>query len=171
VAPLAVSIGVLLCAPDIEHYRGLSGIDSALFALLATLVWRRRSQHSRRALLLALVPAALFLGKIAYEVIQGGALFLPGEGVPSPVPVAHLTGALCGLCIGLAPTHQHGTTQTSQRDARQLTPGAASYSRRVASSTPGGSSAPSTRPSPFVSQRDTKSSAVTSTPRRPTRSR
>lgn len=88
---LAVSAGVWFALPEIGRYRGLSGIDSALFVLLAA---------SLRSPLGGLALAA-FLGKSAWEVWTGATLFT-AAGSFVPVPLAHLIGGACGLCIGIA---------------------------------------------------------------------
>jgi rhomboid family GlyGly-CTERM serine protease len=86
--PFAVSA----FAPQVSAYRGLSGIDSALFALL--LVQLRRSP-------LAIVCAIGFIAKITFEASTGGAVFASDMGVDViAVPVAHVAGALIGLAAG-----------------------------------------------------------------------
>jgi rhomboid family GlyGly-CTERM serine protease len=90
-ATVAVSAGVWLALPEIVRYRGLSGIDSALFVLLAV---------SLRTPLGALALAA-FLGKSAWEVWTGTPLFT-AAGSFVPVPLAHLIGAAWGLMVGVA---------------------------------------------------------------------
>jgi rhomboid family GlyGly-CTERM serine protease len=88
---LAVSAAVWLALPEIERYRGLSGVDSALFVLLAA---------SLRSPLGGLALAA-FLGKSAWEVWAGSTLFT-AAGSFVPVPLAHLIGGAFGLIIGIA---------------------------------------------------------------------
>lgn len=103
---LAVSAGVWLALPEIERYRGLSGIDSALFVLLAVSLLREtRNPWGGLAL-------AAFLGKSAWEVWTGSTLFI-AAGAFVPVPLAHLVGGAWGVIAGLVgiaglPTHEHG---------------------------------------------------------------
>lgn len=98
---LAVSLP-LLFDPELAFYRGLSGVDSALFALLLVLHGFYRRQTSSRAWGLPLVLLALFLGKSAYEFATGETLFVAPSGTFTPSPEAHLlgaaTGALAGFC-------------------------------------------------------------------------
>ena len=111
---LTVSVGVVLFASDIETYRGLSGIDSALFTFLGVHLWRRNRQRggANFAALLGLLSVALFIGKICFETTSGGSLFTPNSAFVS-VPIAHLVGGLTGLVVGArllefperAPTH------------------------------------------------------------------
>jgi rhomboid family GlyGly-CTERM serine protease len=101
---ICVPIGVLAFAPGIDTYRGLSGIDSALFALLlVTEVCRRPVRQSFLMSAALYVCAAAFFGKIAFETITGAAVFVQdmGPGVVS-VPVAHVIGALIGALIAAA---------------------------------------------------------------------
>ncbi|HEX2059316.1 MAG TPA: rhomboid family intramembrane serine protease [Thermoanaerobaculia bacterium] len=93
VAIFAIPLAVMHFAPEVAVYRGLSGLDSALFALLLV------QMRSRLALLCGIAFAA----KIAFELTTGSALFAAnmGEGVVA-VPVAHIAGALVGLCAGTA---------------------------------------------------------------------
>jgi membrane associated rhomboid family serine protease len=85
-----IPIAVLLFTP-LDTYRGLSGLASAMFALV---VLQHRSWVS-------LVAGALFLAKIAFEMSTGATLFVNdlGPGVVA-VPVAHLAGfASAGLAV------------------------------------------------------------------------
>jgi rhomboid family GlyGly-CTERM serine protease len=102
---LVISVGVLLLDPGMQRYRGLSGLDSALFALLFTSLLR---DHDRRgkARLLLWIPGLLFLAKIGYEAVMGTAVFLDSSAAGfAPAPLAHLLGAACGLVLGWAPSH------------------------------------------------------------------
>lgn len=95
---LLIPIAVLAFAPQVATYRGLSGLASAMFALLLTLEWRR--------LTWPVVLCAIGFGvKIAFEAITGGTIFVSdiGEDVVS-VPVAHMAGALIGVIGGLQKT-------------------------------------------------------------------
>jgi rhomboid family GlyGly-CTERM serine protease len=85
-----VPLAVLAFDPRVDAYRGLSGIDSALFALLIV---------STRDRVTALLGVA-FAGKIAFEVMSGGAVFAAGGF--EVVPIAHVAGAITGSVIGAA---------------------------------------------------------------------
>jgi rhomboid family GlyGly-CTERM serine protease len=90
-----VPIAVLAFAPHVASYRGLSGLASAMFALLLTL--------ERRRLTWPVVLCAIgFAGKIALEATTGGTLFVGslGESVVS-VPIAHIAGAVVGVICGV----------------------------------------------------------------------
>jgi rhomboid family GlyGly-CTERM serine protease len=91
---LAVSAGVWFVLPEIARYRGLSGIDSALFMLLAVTILRETRSP------LAAVAVAAFLAKAAWEVSTGSTLFTEAAGSFVPVPLAHLIGGAWGLALG-----------------------------------------------------------------------
>lgn len=97
-AMLAIPVEISLFQPEFETYRGLSGIDSALFGLIVISLWYRGSL----ARTMALLAGSLFLGKTVFEVMTGNALFA-NQGTVDFVPVAsaHLVGAICGLITGL----------------------------------------------------------------------
>jgi rhomboid family GlyGly-CTERM serine protease len=99
---LAIPAALWLFTPELTQYRGLSGIDSALFAaFFARLLrdaWRERS------LLQAVVPALAllgFVGKSAFELTTGATLFVSPTSIFTSVPVAHLVGAAVGLFIAI----------------------------------------------------------------------
>ncbi|HEX2834003.1 MAG TPA: rhombosortase [Thermoanaerobaculia bacterium] len=90
---LLIPIAVHVLTPHVTAYRGLSGIDSALFALL--LVQSRRSP-------LALACALGFVAKIAFETFTGGAVFASNMGADVvALPVAHLAGASIGTIVAI----------------------------------------------------------------------
>jgi rhomboid family GlyGly-CTERM serine protease len=91
---LLISAGVWVALPGLSSYRGLSGIDSALFVLLAVALLRR---ESGAAAALAGVAVLLFLAKAAWEVGTGSTLFIDAAGSFVPVPLAHLLGGAWGL--------------------------------------------------------------------------
>ncbi len=88
---ILVPIAVLAFAPHIDTYRGLSGLASAMFALLLTLEWRRLTWP-------VVALAIAFAAKLMFEAVTGGAVFV--DDIVS-VPVAHLAGALAGVIGGL----------------------------------------------------------------------
>lgn len=102
VSAAVISIGVLVFAPQFERYRGLSGIDSALFAawLTRTLQWAWR-QRDGRLLLLGGAGLVGFCLKCAYEVFTQDAVFVSSLALDfQPVPIAHLLGAGVGALWG-----------------------------------------------------------------------
>ena len=88
--------------PDIETYRGLSGIDSALFGLAVIsmgLECIRRGDRAGSLTYIGLLGAMIL--KIGHELVTGNTFFVESAGF-SPVPVAHVVGGTIGVLFGLA---------------------------------------------------------------------
>ena len=83
-----VPLAVLVFAPEVIAYRGLSGLDSALFVLLLLLEARKNK--------VVAVCAIAFIAKITYEMLTGATVF---AGNVTPVPVAHIAGAASALLV------------------------------------------------------------------------
>ena len=98
ISAVVISFGVNWLQPQFVLYRGLSGLDSALFAFVATDLLRE-GRHTRDKLMIALGSLALtgFLAKCAYELISGRTLFVEPNEAFHPVPLAHLLGAVVGV--------------------------------------------------------------------------
>ncbi len=99
---VAIPAALWFAAPEFEYYRGLSGIDSALFAaffaqLLAD-AWRSRSCLGGAVPVVALLG---FGGKSTFELLTGSTVFV-ADGVFTAVPLAHLVGAAVGVAAGVA---------------------------------------------------------------------
>ena len=89
---LAISASIWLCLPSVATYRGLSGVDSALFGLLIA--------ASGRTTLSVICLAGFFL-KMAFELATGQTIFVTNLGSGAVgVPLAHLVGAAAGLAAG-----------------------------------------------------------------------
>ncbi len=85
--------------PSVSTYRGLSGIDTALFSFAALLLvdesWREKNWQA------VWIYGILFvgmLGKTGYELAFGGTLFVNSDAF-SPVPIAHIVGAAIGSLV------------------------------------------------------------------------
>lgn len=100
---VVIPIAVLVFAPEIVAYRGMSGIDSALFVLLLA----QNLKRSKWAVALAVA----FIGKITFELFTASAVFASdlGNGVVA-VPVAHIAGAITALIVS---TYTHGSCASS----------------------------------------------------------
>jgi rhomboid family GlyGly-CTERM serine protease len=96
-AALAVSLAVWWAMPELDRYRGLSGLDSALLVLLAVSLMRH---GDTRRLLAGAWGLVAFLAKLVWEGATGGALFVHDPGLAA-VPLAHLVGALVGFAAGV----------------------------------------------------------------------
>lgn len=102
---VAISASLVWLQPDVATYRGLSGLDSALFTLLAAMIWRESQQTGRWKLgAVAMVAAFAFLAKAAYESATGLTLFVDSENAGFiPLASAHLIGGAVGAIVGLTP--------------------------------------------------------------------
>jgi len=94
VSPLGISGTLLLLGPQWHIYRGLSGVDSALFVALSTVLWKECSGTKRW---LAAATLLLFGGKIVLEATMGVALFATDTAGYDVVALAHLSGGGAGL--------------------------------------------------------------------------
>ena len=100
----AVSSAVWLFLLNLQRYRGLSGIDSALFTMLAVDLLRHHlGPEGRREIAQGIgIVLAMFIGKIAVEFIWETTVFVDSRTAGMvPVPLAHGVGAIVGLvCSG-----------------------------------------------------------------------
>jgi hypothetical protein len=101
IGAVTVAMSVLCLFPSINLYRGLSGIDTALFTLLAIDLlyesWRERNPLQAwctGGLLLALTA------KIAYEAIGGQTIFVEHDAAGFvPLVWDHVAGAATGIVV------------------------------------------------------------------------
>lgn len=109
-AGLICPMASFLLMPEITSYRGLSGIDTALFVSVALSL--RRNSGTPRARASIDVILALFVAKTLMEFFSHKSLFVGelGEQV-IPVPAAHVTGALAGFVV-----HAIGMRSRTKRD-------------------------------------------------------
>jgi hypothetical protein len=118
----AISVGCLMLLPDVMIYRGLSGIDSALFAFAAVALFieARRGDAALPAWSIGLAMLA-FLGKSVFELTTGRALFVDSASAFEPVPLAHLIGAAVGVATGACFSSTSLRRPVSERPWRWLT--------------------------------------------------
>ena len=116
---LTISAALSCLQPEVELYRGLSGIDSALFTLAVVCLIREAIAERRLAFALPLVASLLgLLGKILYEYATGTTLFVNSTGAFVPIPLAHLAGSAVGLIVACS-----GLAQRSSRVVRKYRTG------------------------------------------------
>ena len=97
-ASVAITAVLWRFQPQFEIYRGLSGLDCALFGLFAG----RLLKHSERpAKLIGVLGLAGAGAKTILELATGSTVFASGVGY-APVPLAHLVGLIAGLVAALA---------------------------------------------------------------------
>lgn len=93
-AALAISVTILVIHPEIRVYRGLSGIDTALFALLAVDLLRETKGAIRSMALVSLIG---LIAKTSYEIVATQTLFVDcREADFTPLVSAHIVGAVIG---------------------------------------------------------------------------
>ncbi|MEM7050165.1 MAG: rhombosortase [Acidobacteriota bacterium] len=96
---VAISLAVWFAEPGLRLYRGLSGIDAALFAFVAAALVRRGG----RARLVGGIALLLLGAKIAWEMTTGGTLFVAAVDAGFvTVALAHWVGAAVGLAVGFS---------------------------------------------------------------------
>jgi rhomboid family GlyGly-CTERM serine protease len=110
---VAISVPVIplvlwFTEPWMLTYRGLSGIDSALFALLVTMLMQDAVRRGDRpGLVVGGLVFAAFACKVGYEFLAGQTVFVDSAATGMvPVPMAHVVGAITGLLSGIVPIRQ-----------------------------------------------------------------
>lgn len=103
ISAMAIPLIVTGLHPDIVTYRGLSGIDSALFALIAC-EWAKTGikERNRTLTLVTATGWVLFVGKIGFELMTGGLVFVSDTSFV-PVPISHIAGAVIGTLVAICP--------------------------------------------------------------------
>ncbi len=123
-AAALIPVGLWITAPHIATYRGLSGIDSALFAFLAVTLLKDEIHGRRWGWVAALSVALLaFIAKVGYEVATGGTFFVDSSAAHMvPVPLAHCVGAAVGMTVGLMriPNWAHGVWRDPRREDKAV---------------------------------------------------
>ena len=111
VAAIAISLAIWWVLPGMSVYRGLSGIDSALFGLLFVELLRDGIRdHKRDQVVFAVVCFVAFAFKISYELIAGRNVFVETAGLGwVGVPLAHIAGASVGVVMGSNVTFRRGS--------------------------------------------------------------
>jgi len=117
----AISISLAICIfhPELSFYRGLSGIDSALFGLLAISLLKEsiRDQNKKGIILISLF-LVLFFGKTALEIVSGSTIFVSEYGSNViPIPLSHIAGFISGTITGLFPASTHYLRSMIAREA------------------------------------------------------
>jgi rhomboid family GlyGly-CTERM serine protease len=101
----AVAIPAILwfAEPGMATYRGLSGLDSALFAMLAGRIITEASvERDWTRLSLAGLVTFGFAAKVGFELVTGATLFVDSAAAGmTPIPLAHVAGGLVGLLFGV----------------------------------------------------------------------
>jgi hypothetical protein len=98
-ATLAIPAALWALQPELETYRGLSGLDSALYVTGALALGQRLWTEGRHSLgVAAFASVAALVAKAVYELATGQTLFVDAARLGFvPVPLAHVTGGLVGM--------------------------------------------------------------------------
>jgi rhomboid family GlyGly-CTERM serine protease len=93
-----IGASLLLFLPELHVYRGLSGVDSGIFAAALLIEAWQAKENARRWFFVG--PAALiFTAKLAFECATGELFFGTSSlgDLGQPVPLAHVAGAFAAL--------------------------------------------------------------------------
>jgi rhomboid family GlyGly-CTERM serine protease len=100
VGSIAIGAAVWFGQPQFSTYRGMSGLDAALFGLLAVDLLMGTRLHAVRAGIAAILLC--FLAKLDFEMMSGRAFFVDSAAAGFvPVPLAHAVGAAVGGVVAL----------------------------------------------------------------------
>jgi rhomboid family GlyGly-CTERM serine protease len=131
---LAISIGLLVAQPDLDFYRGLSGVDSALFVLVCASALRTSlCSRDRLGTALTITLLAGFIGKVGLEAISGRPLFMAEDPGAALVWLAHASGGAAGCLVAARGCAQGKKAQSFGSYCSQKSP-ATSDSRSAISS-------------------------------------
>jgi rhomboid family GlyGly-CTERM serine protease len=133
-AALAVGCGVLLLRPDMQTYRGLSGVDSGQFSAALGVEALLAARDPRRWIWVA-PAAAVFLVKTVYESATG-MLFFGTESLGDlgqPIPLAHTAGTAAALAWFLSMTDSipHASRERRRNSSRSRSTSASSSAARA----------------------------------------
>ena len=96
-------------------YRGLSGIDSALFVLLAISILREGvADGERHRISVAVIALIGFGAKTLFELTSGATVFVDSAANHmTPLPWVHVVGAVCGILSAMKLPTAHNTATSS----------------------------------------------------------
>jgi rhomboid family GlyGly-CTERM serine protease len=121
-ASVAIPLAIWFWQPQFLTYRGLSGLDSALFGMFATSLIRHTSRLPKVVGMIALIG---FGAKCTAEIATGTTVFASGVGY-APVPLAHLVGLVSGVAAMAIP---RASLQQFKKSHSRLAPGTPSSAR------------------------------------------
>jgi rhomboid family GlyGly-CTERM serine protease len=99
---LMISFSVEIFYPEMRCYRGLSGIDSALFCYAAwSFIHDSLEDKKSFSACAGFATLALLGGKTAFEMLTGNTLFVQSTDF-IPLPLAHIVGAIAGSLVFLS---------------------------------------------------------------------
>ncbi len=101
---LSISLGVMVVRPDMPLYRGLSGIDSSLFVLVALeMIKRSLIDGDRQRMTVVGACLVAFMLKVLFELSTGTTVFVDSaQSGMVPLPLAHIIGAGVGFLFAVS---------------------------------------------------------------------
>lgn len=100
---VAIPIALWFFMPQLNSYGGLSGIDSALFMMIAVTLLREKAKQKEWLWVTGgILLLTGFCAKIGFEFITEITVFASNVGNMTPVPLAHIVGGGVGLFISLS---------------------------------------------------------------------
>jgi rhomboid family GlyGly-CTERM serine protease len=112
-AAIVISATLWFAQPQLHIYRGLSGLDSALFGLAAATLLANAKRFARAVGAGAIAGFAL---KCAMEIATSATIFASGDGY-APVPLSHMVGLTVGTLVHFIPV---GAASAGERTVRPL---------------------------------------------------
>ena len=108
VSAVLIPIAGAAAIPQMHYYRGLSGLDSALFVLLAVQVIQISRSRDQVIATAAAVGLWAFAIKTVFEFVTGSVIFVQPESLFTAVPLAHIVGGAIGLVTAIqGGSHEH----------------------------------------------------------------
>ena len=104
ISAMVIPLSLRMFQPSLVRYRGLSGIDSALFLLAAAPLLKKRSSPDHVTRIAAGLLLLGFVAKLVYEQWSGATVFVGTGGAFVPVPLAHLAGSFVGCACAVFPS-------------------------------------------------------------------
>ena len=99
VASATIPVAVGIYHPEVVSYRGLSGLDTALFGMAVIYFGLARMKESDYWGMLVYVGLFLALVVKTVHELNFGTFFVESNNF-IPVPIAHIVGAVIGISIG-----------------------------------------------------------------------
>jgi rhomboid family GlyGly-CTERM serine protease len=101
-AMVTIPLGVFVWEPAVFLYRGLSGIDAALYVLLCVLLGyecMRQQKRVRGTVIFGYL--VVFFAKLVFETMTGQTVYVEAGASFRPIALAHWMGAAAGMAPAL----------------------------------------------------------------------
>ena len=95
---LGISLGIWVLQPEMNQYRGLSGLDCGLFgAWIGMVLWEAHRSSDRGLVALGIFLLVCVCAKVSWEFVTHGTVFVKSTGSGFVgVPLAHAIGVFLG---------------------------------------------------------------------------